>query len=236
MDERDALERSLEDLRSYLFKGRTLHDTLDEISRHALATLPMAQFVAIIVSLEGKPATPVYTDDLAVELDLVQYKADTGPCLDSYRDGVVYIIDDTRTYDRWTAFCSAASAKGVLSTLSLPLRAGDVHLGAMNCYSRQAGSFGEAEQAVGERFAAQASILLANAEAYHSAQAMNQNLTAAMESRAVIEQAKGIIIATSHCTADEAFQILVDQSQNENRKLREIAAELVTRTSRPRPT
>jgi GAF domain-containing protein len=235
MDDRDPLERSLEVLRSYLFRGGTLHDTLDEISRRALDTLPMAQFIAVIVSLEGKPATPVYTDDLAVELDIVQYKADSGPCLDSYRDGVVYIIDDTRSDDRWPEFCSAAAAKGVLSTLSLPLRAGDVHLGAMNCYSRQAGSFADAEQAVGERFAAQASILLANAEAYHHAQALNQNLTAAMESRAVIEQAKGIIIASSHCTADEAFQILVDQSQSENRKLREIAGELVERVGRRRP-
>lgn len=233
MDDHAALERSLEELRSYLFKGRTLKDTLDDVSLRALDALAPAQFIAVIVSLEGKPTTSVYSDELAVQLDEVQYKADSGPCLDSFRDGVVYIIDDTRTEPRWPEFAAASAASGVLSTMSLPLRAADVHLGAMNCYSCDARSFGDAEQAIGEKFAAQASILLANAEAYHHAQALSENLTAAMASRAVIEQAKGIIMATSRCSPDAAFQMLVDQSQHENRKLRDLAATLVEQTSRP---
>jgi AmiR/NasT family two-component response regulator len=70
--------------------------------------------------------------------------------------------------------------------------------------------------------------VLANATAYWSARAKAEQLEAALASRAVIEQAKGIIISTMRCTADEAFGILTKQSQQQNRKLREIATEIVT--------
>lgn len=216
----------------YLFSGRVLMDTLEEISRHALQAVPPAEFIALIVALNGKPKTPVYSDQRAFDLDLVQYAADRGPCLDSFRDTELYIIEDTRTEHRWPEFCAAAAECGVLSSMSIPLAAGEVHLGAMNLYSTRPSSFGDHEHQVGGAFAAQASILLANAQAYHDAQTMGESLSSAMQSRAVIEQAKGIIMSSTGCTDDEAFEQLVRQSQHENLKLRAIAAEIVQRTQR----
>lgn len=232
-EDRSPLERSLAALNAYLFAGRVLSDTLDEIIRRALDTLPAAKFIAMIVAMNGTPHTPVATDRLAVELDEVQYAADRGPCLDSFRDGELYIIDDTRTDQRWPEFCRAAAERGVLSTMSLPLAAANVHLGAMNVYAMAPGSFGEAESSAGSVFATQASILLANAQAYHDAQTLSENLNEAMKSRAVIEQAKGIIIGATRCTPDEAFDQLRKQSQDMNTKLRDVAAEIVKNAQRP---
>ena len=73
-----------------------------------------------------------------------------------------------------------------------------------------------------------------NAVAYWSARARAEQLEQALQTRGPIEQAKGIIMATTRCTPDEAFQMLVKQSQIENRKLREIAVEIVANTTRRR--
>ncbi len=92
-------------------------------------------------------------------------------------------------------------------------------------------AFADAEVEVAAQFGVQAAVVLANAQAYWDAQQLSQNLSTAMQSRAVIEQAKGILMGIQRCSADEAFQILVRASQRENRKLREIAEELVSRSS-----
>ncbi len=78
----------------------------------------------------------------------------------------------------------------------------------------------------------QAAVALANAQAYWDAYQLGVDLRTAMQSRAVIEQAKGMLMATQRCSADEAFQILVRASQRENRKLREMADELVNKNQR----
>ncbi|MBW3614913.1 MAG: GAF and ANTAR domain-containing protein [Actinobacteria bacterium] len=105
-------------------------------------------------------------------------------------------------------------------------------IGALNLYSRTESGFTDADVEVGEAFATQAAIVLANAQAYWDAYQLGVDLRTAMQSRAVIEQAKGILMATQRCTADEAFQILVRASQRENRKLREMAEELVRNNER----
>ena len=84
---------------------------------------------------------------------------------------------------------------------------------------------------VGLQFAAHAAIVLANSQAYWDAHQLSEDLLQAMKSRATIEQAKGILMGAQRCSADEAFQILVRASQRENRKLREIADEIVAKTS-----
>lgn len=104
-------------------------------------------------------------------------------------------------------------------------------MGALNLYSRSEAGFSEQDEKVGLTFAAQAGIALANTQAYWDAYELSQNLSEAMKSRATIEQAKGILMAARRCDADEAFQILVRASQRENRKLREVAEQLVRGTS-----
>ena len=83
-------------------------------------------------------------------------------------------------------------------------------------------------------FASQAAFLLANAQAYWDARTLSENLEQAMQSRAAIEQAKGIIMSSMRCTADEAINVLIRQSQDQNIKLRDLAAEIVRNASHRR--
>ena len=207
----------------------TLHEALQRVSELSLEALPGADFAGITMLLEGRPRTGVFTDEAAPEIDSTQYETGIGPCMDAFRHKQVFRIDDVHTDHQWVAFSETAAAYGVCSVMSLPLIAGHEGLGALNFYSRTK-AFSDEDVEVGIAFATQAAILLANAQAYWDAQQLSENVNAAMQSRAIIEQAKGILMGAQQCTADEAFQILVRISQRENRKLREIAEEFVTRT------
>jgi GAF domain-containing protein len=103
-------------------------------------------------------------------------------------------------------------------------------LGALNLYSRTA----PFDQAAGDRvlaFARHAAIVLANAQVYWDARQLTENMQQAMASRSQIDQAMGILMADGGRSADEAFQLLVHASQRENRKLRDIATEIISRVT-----
>ena len=104
-------------------------------------------------------------------------------------------------------------------------------MGALNFYARTPAASSDEDVQVGLQFATQAAIVLANSQAYWDAHQLGQDMAEAMKSRATIEQAKGILMGAQRCSADDAFQILVRASQRENRKLREMAAEIVARTA-----
>jgi transcriptional regulator with GAF, ATPase, and Fis domain len=111
--------------------------------------------------------------------------------------------------------------------MSFPLMVDKTSVGAMNLYSYRERAFGNRDRESGELFAAQASIVLANAQAYWDAQDLSRGLSEAMHSRAVIEQAKGILMAPGGIDEDAAFELLVRASQRENTKLRDVAAKVV---------
>jgi GAF domain-containing protein len=135
----------------------------------------------------------------------------------------------------YAQFRSAARRAGILSVLAVPMRAGSDIVGALNMYAEAEHAFKAGDIEDASAFALQAAVVLANARAYWDAQLLSDNLTQAMESRAVIEQAKGIIMGVAGVSADEAFERLKGQSQHENVKVREIAAEIVRRAQRARP-
>ena len=180
----------------------------------------------------GRVETAVFTDPEAREIDRAQYDTGDGPCLDAFRNREIYRIDSTRHDDRWPAFSRSCREHNILSTLSVPLTVEGDTSGALNLYSKDEHGFDPAAVETARLFAAQAAIVLANARAYWSARAKAEQLDRALLSRAVIEQAKGIIMAAVRCDPDQAFEVLVKQSQQQNRKLHAIAKEIVANASR----
>jgi GAF domain-containing protein len=225
----EPLAQSLSALSRFFVGDGTLHETLTRVTHYAEQAVPAAAMTGITMLVDGRARTAVFTDEAAPEIDSAQYETGIGPCLDSFRHRRIFRIDDTNKDDRWAAFSEAAAAHGIRSTLSIPLVANHEGLGAMNFYSPTPNGFSDEDEEVASQFGVQAAIVLANAQAYWDAHQLSQNLAAAMQSRAAIEQAKGILMGAQRCTADEAFQILVRASQRENRKLREIAEDIVSR-------
>ncbi len=180
---------------------------------------------------DGRPTTGVFTDQRSPDIDAAQYESGRGPCLDSWRLGKVVRLDDMDAAAAdYPEFAAAAQAHGVQSTLSLPLVVGDERLGALNLYARIPGGFSSDDEALGTDLAATAAVVLANATAFWAASELSDQLGQAMRSRAVIEQAKGVLMGRSpKMTADEAFDVLRKASQRENIKVRDIAQRIVDR-------
>jgi len=217
---------------SRFFVGeRTVEDTLLRIAELATEAVKPADFVGLTLIVERRQRTAVFTDPASPEIDQAQYDTGEGPCLDAFDTGRVVVVDNTLADGPYPDFRKAAAAHGILSTLSLPLEAADARVGAMNMYANIEQGFSSADQDTAKDFACHAAMVLTNTMAYWDAHSLNLRLQESMEFRAIIEQAKGILMARQHCSADEAFDLLVAASQRENIKVRAIAERIVERAS-----
>jgi GAF domain-containing protein len=204
----------------------TLGGTLTRVAELARDAVG-ADMAGITMLVEGRPSTGVFTDPVAPHVDTEQYRTGRGPCLDAFREQRIFRIDDTATNEQWPEFATLAASVGIITTLSLPLAGPGEPIGALNFYSRRRGAFAEEHTGDVGTLAAQAAIVLANANAYHDARQLNDNLNQALTSRRTIDYAIGLLMSSGGRSPEEAFQVLVRASQRENRKLRDIAAEIV---------
>jgi len=228
MDYPREFVEALVTLSAALPADRGLEDTLARVAGLATEQISGCDFAGCTLVRDGKATTAVFTDPLSPEIDGAQYESGRGPCLDAYREGVVFRIDDTHAENPWPEFSEAAAAHGIRSTMSFPLAGEQAAIGALNLYSRAQANFDD-NDAISAAVVAHSSALLASAQAYWSAHQLSEDLQTAMLSRSTIEQAKGIIMGARHCDADTAFAELQRASQHQNRKLRDIAAEIVDR-------
>ena len=200
-----------------------------ELAR-AVITAPVEVSVTIITG--DHATTPAATAAVAVALDEVQYRDGFGPCLDSARGGSAVLVDDITDETRWPGFTAAARDTGVRSSLSMPLPVQRHVIGALNVYSSQTQSFKDEGVALVEQFASYAAVAIGNTTLYLTSAKLAAQMQEAMASRAVIEQAKGILMAVHKCGPDEAFARLTTASQHSHRKLREVAREVVEQATR----
>jgi GAF domain-containing protein len=184
-----------------------------------------------------RPITAACTDPLAAAADDVQYQTGYGPCLHALRHAEPVRIDDMARHGRWPLFARQAMSLGIRSCLAVPLIADGEPVGALTLYARRPGAFGPAEARRAELFARNASGALTLALRMATCNDLNDQLRSSIVSRAVIDQALGVIMATEHCPHDKAFALLRTVSQNSNVKLRDLAADIVTSVSGepPRP-
>jgi len=173
----------------------TLEETLRGLAELANAAIGGSDMVGVTMLVGGRPRTAVSTDDTVSEVDDVQYRSGLGPCLDACDDQQVKRADSTGRDGRWPAFRRAAAARGILSSLSVPLVAHHQGIGALNCYSRTVTAFSADDERVAAPFALAAAMALAYWDARHS----GERLGLAVQSPATIEQAKGILMAAQGC-------------------------------------
>lgn len=227
----ERLAESIRELAKSSSFETAMMDTLERIAHLAQAAVEPAVMVGLTMEVGGAATTAVFTHDQVREIDEAQYEAGTGPCLDSYRNGVTCSVPSTLDDDRWPSFSAACRRHDVRSTLSVPVIAKDATLGALNFYARTDEAYSEHDSDLATAFAAQAAIVISNVRAFLGAQRLADQLSAALQSRVVIEQAKGLLMAGGR-TANDAFEILKRASQRENRKVREVAADVVAEAER----
>ncbi len=208
-----------------------LHGVLDTIAGLAERTIPGADEVSVTLVRDDKAHTAAFTGELALRLDESQYESGHGPCLGASAGAVSISVPEMTSESRWPQWAAQAREQGAGSSLSIGLPIQETVTGALNIYATTPHAFDDDAIRVAETFAEYAAVALANANLYDTTATLAQQMRAAMQSRAVIEQAKGIIMGERRCTAEEAFAILGKISQDTNRKLRDVAAALVARAS-----
>ena len=229
MADGDEVLRGLNALTQFLVGDTTMSQTLQRIIDLAAEAVPPAAYTGLTMLVDDKVTTSVFSDPDVPEIDQAQYEAGNGPCLDAFRHSKIYEIPSTARDATWPEFSRAALDHGIRSTLSMPLAAGGSALGALNFYSETEHGFSEPDRQAAKAFATQTAVVLMNAQAYWEARTFGENMEQAMRSRATIEQAKGILMAQSKVSPDDAFEMLRMASQRENRKLRDVAQGLVNR-------
>jgi hypothetical protein len=173
----------------------TLAETLRAVAELANAAICGSDMVSVTMLVAGRPRTAVSTDDIGFEVDDAQYRSGIGPCLDACAGRQLQRIDSTDNDGRWPAFSRAAAARGILSSLAVPLVAHHKVIGALNCYSRTVAAFSADDEGVVAPFALAAAMALAYWDARHR----GERLGLALQSPATIEQAKGILMAARAC-------------------------------------
>ena len=209
----------------------SLDDVLQRVAELAKRVLPVPVEVSVTLVRGGIGHTAAFTDELALDMDERQYAQGSGPCLAAATAGDILSVPDLTAEDRWPDWAERGRKSGVGSSLSVGMPIQEAVVGALNVYARTPHAFDDDTVAVLETFAAYAAVALANAQLYESTANLARQMQDAMASRAVIEQAKGIIMAERRCTATDAFNILAKVSQDSNRKLRDVAQALVDRAA-----
>ena len=231
----DLIEQ-FQGLQSLLLSFDDVSALLEEVAILAAAVTPNSS-CGITLRRDGQPLTAASSDQRAMVMDETQYQALGGPCLHAMESGEPVVITHVADDPRWPAYMTRARQHGLACSLSLPLGGDDQTLGALNLYGFDGVDVFRGEQRRRcELFAAQASGAMRLATRKTKEAVLRTQLEQAIASRTVIDQALGILMAQQRCTSDQAFALLRLRSQSSQRKLRDIAAELVTRVSGDSPS
>jgi GAF domain-containing protein len=227
--------RAFAELGLIKFSETSLDGVFERIIELARRALPGADEVTITFIREGHPGTVAATGEQVRRLEEAQRERLSGPSLAAAAENTTVSVEDTGAETRWAGWAPEAAAAGIRGVLSVGLPIRESVSGALTLYSRTPGAIGPAAIALAETFAGYATVALANALLYDTTATLAEQLRTAMETRAIIEQAKGIIMSRRHCTAEEAFAILTKISQDSNRKLRDLASSLVAQMAGDTP-
>jgi GAF domain-containing protein len=217
----------LTELQAVLLTGDGLGAFLDELAQLTVRALPVHASCGVTLQPNGHVRTVAASDDLAMRVDEIQYETGQGPCLDSLATGVVNHVVDLGAEPRWPMFCTAALGHGVRSSLSTPLNVHGETVGALNLYATDLDAFDAEARSQALIFAGHAAGAVGVALRMAREAQISADLRTALASRAIIDQAMGIIMAQQRCSADEAFAVLRRASQQRNVKIHAIAASIV---------
>jgi len=203
--------------------------TLDAIVHGAVGTVPGAGHASIsVIKRRREVQTRAATDQLPRAVDSAQYEAGQGPCLDSLYEQQTVRVADMPAEQRWPEFATRAAELGVGSMLSVQLYVDGDDLGALNLIGEQPDAFDDDAEHVALLFASHAAVAMAGVQ-------KQEQLRSALQTRDLIGQAKGILMERFKLPGEQAFRLLVRVSQTTNRKVPEIAEELVLSGELPSP-
>ena len=222
----DALVNSLQHLSEVLQTHRNLGVALANIVEAATHTVPRCDLGTIAISIGGRPATAAITGTVALELDMVQYDSDDGPCLTSFRSASALRLDLFEQGERFPHKAIAAEQVGVRGVLSVPAIWGAETVGTLNLYSRT-GTFDETAETIAAVLATQVAIAVSRSPEFVAARAVVEEAQRRSDDRARISFATGLLIGSQDCTREQAEGLLKRAAAQDEQTILEIAQRII---------
>jgi GAF domain-containing protein len=205
-------------------------DFLHVLTSRSAELLGVSAAGLLLADPRGELRVLAASSEAARLLELFQLQSDQGPCLDCFRSGQPVAAADLSADPRWPRFAAAAGQAGFCAVQALPMRLRDQVIGALNLFRATAGAFDAEVVQVGQALADVATIGLLNERSVRRTDTLNEQLQAALNSRVIIEQAKGKLAERLGIDMNQAFTILRDQARNRNQRLSDLARAFVEGT------
>jgi transcriptional regulator with GAF, ATPase, and Fis domain len=201
---------------------------LDRVAHRCSELLGVSACGILLVDHHGVLNLVAASTEQARLIELIQLQNLEGPCLDAYQSGQPVQQADLRDGDpRWPRFTTAAVDAGYLSVQAMPMRLRDTVLGAVNLFSQEAGPLDADTVTLGQALADAATIGIVHQRALARQEIVTEQLQTALNSRILIEQAKGFLSHSLGTTVDDAFALMRGYARSSNRRLTEVADDVV---------
>lgn len=222
--------RAFVDLSNELVDEYDLVEMLSQLTAHCASLLDVSSAGLLLADGRGRLHLMASSSERTHHLEVFQLQRDEGPCLDCYRESqIIGVADLDAEQERWPQFCAAARIVGFKSVHAMPMRLKGHVLGALGLFGDETGALNKDDLALAQALVHVASVAIINERAASDRATVNAQLTRALTSRIVVEQAKGVLAHAGGLEMDAAFTVLRRYARDHGRKLSEIASELVQR-------
>lgn len=209
-------------------------DFLHTLTDRSVELLRVDAAGVILSDQHGHLQVVASTNNRAQDLELFELQSDEGPCLDCFNTGrVVANVEASVAMERWPQFSAAFMQAGYQSAHAVPLRLRNQVIGAMNLFCVDETALDDDDLALAQALADVATIGLLQERAVHESDLIAEQLQTALNSRILIEQSKGVLLALTNNSVDEAFRLMREYSRRNRIPLREVAAQVIARTITP---
>jgi GAF domain-containing protein len=205
-------------------------DLLHTLVEEAVGLLDITAAGLVLADPSGELQVLASTSEESRLVEVLQLQAGEGPCVECYATGNAVTVDDIRVLDRWPAFKAEALSLGFRSVHAVPMRVQGRTVGAMGLFGSTPGSLSGEDAAIGQALADVATLSFMQERAIREAAVVNEQLQQALNSRVLIEQAKGVIAHTSGVDMEEAFRLLRNHARAHNEALHETASRIADRS------
>jgi len=202
-------------------------DFLHVLTSRSVELLNVSAAGLLLADPRGELRVVAASSEAARLLELFQLQSDHGPCLDCFRSGRPVAATSLSTDQRWPQFAAAAGQAGFSAVQALPMRLRDQVIGALNLFRATPGAFDADSVRVGQALADVATIGLLHERSMRRRDTLNEQLQTALNSRVIIEQAKGKLAERLGIDVNQAFTLLRDQARNRNQRLSDLACAFV---------
>ena len=224
------LSETFVELTDTMVAGFDVIDFLHVLTDRSVQLLDVSAAGLLLADPRGELRVVAASSEAARLLELFQLQNDQGPCLDCFRSGQPVATADLGADQRWPRFAAAAGQAGFRAVQALPMRLRDQVIGALNLFRAAPGAFDADSVQVGQALADVATISLLHERSMRHIDTLNEQLQTALNSRVIIEQAKGKLAERLGVDMDQAFTLLRERARTSNRRLSDLARAFVDGT------